>query len=592
MSADMRHKKDPQQKTLFDPYERVFSEVAYRRIRKGWQEVFRRVILKLMPVDLIEKEFHPTLGCPTKELYSMAGLLLIKEFKDWTVEEAMDAYMFHSEIQYALNLEPSDQSLSTRTIERYEQIFREHDLAIMVMNDVTTTLIEDLELSVGKQRLDSTHIMSDMATFGRTRLMGVTIRRFLVQVKRHNHKLYKKLPEDLRQRYTPTPQRLFGDVGKAQRRKLRQQVAEDLHWLIEKFADNKDFKGRKTYQMLLEVFEDQCEVKEGKIEVKKLTGGSVIQNTSDPDATYDGHKGPGYKVQICETCSEENEVQLITSATVQTAAESDRDSLAPTLEDLEGKGLLPEMLLADTAYGRDENVHLAEQKGVDLQSPVADDGKKREGKNLFSLNVDDFVIDPETETVQRCPAGCKPASSVHTEDRGETLTIMPIETCAGCEFGGECPIKRVEGKFQLRHTAKQRRLAERRREQTTAAFRETYAKRSGGESTNSGLKRREGLGRLRVRGMPAVRHSALLKIAGWNILRAAASAKMKAKMRQERLTANPCREKAPIFARMVPVITCIEPFLHREVCRTGWRTPAAIVRRWETDRIHRWAQAA
>jgi hypothetical protein len=250
------------------------------------------------------------------------------------------------------------------------------------------------------------------------------------------------------------------------------------------------------------------------------------------------------------------------------------------------------MMLVDAAYGRDENVRLAEEKGVDLQSPVASEGKKKEAKDPFSLNVDDFVIDPQTETVQRCPASCKPLSSVHDEGRGETMTIMPVEACAGCEFGGECPIRRVEGKFQLRHTAKQRRLAERRREQTTAAFRETYAKRSGGESTNSGLKRREGLGRLRVRGMPAVRHSAMLKIAGWNILRAAASAKMKAKMRQERLTANLRREKAPIFARMVPVVARIEPFLHRDVCRTGWRTPAAIVRRWKTDRIHRWAQAA
>jgi hypothetical protein len=47
------------------------------------------------------------------------------------------------------------------------------------------------------------------------------------------------------------------------------------------------------------------------------------------------------------------------------------------------------------------------------------------------------------------------------------------------------------------------------------------------EGTNSGLKRKTGLGQLRVRGKPAVYHAIYLKIAGWNILRAAAYAKMR-----------------------------------------------------------------
>ena len=41
------------------------------------------------------------------------------------------------------------------------------------------------------------------------------------------------------------------------------------------------------------------------------------------------------------------------------------------------------------------------------------------------------------------------------------------------------------------------------------------------ESTNSILKRVTGLDRLRVRGRPAVYSSILLKVAGWNLLRAA-----------------------------------------------------------------------
>ena len=59
-------------------------------------------------------------------------------------------------------------------------------------------------------------------------------------------------------------------------------------------------------------------------------------------------------------------------------------------------------------------------------------------------------------------------------------------------------------------------------------FAERYRTRSGIESTNSGLKNRLGLKRLRVRGRGSVFRVILHKVAGWNVLRAAASKKLRA----------------------------------------------------------------
>jgi hypothetical protein len=78
-------------------------------------------------------------------------------------------------------------------------LFEKDDLAKTIMHDVTITLAELLEINVDKQRLDSTHVFSDMANFGRTRLMGVAIKRFLTQVLRGDPNAYKALPEALRQ---------------------------------------------------------------------------------------------------------------------------------------------------------------------------------------------------------------------------------------------------------------------------------------------------------------------------------------------------------------------------------------------------------
>jgi len=518
---------NPKQTRLFDPFDNVLTEKTRKRLLDGWAGVFRHIILELMPVETISGHFDPAMGRPTKELYSMAGLLLIKEFMDWTKDEALNAYSFHMDIHYALNLEPVTHDISMRTLERYMNLFEEEDMAKTVMSEITVTLVDLLEINIDKQRLDSTHIFSDMASFGRTRLMGVAIKRFLTQLKRHNSKDYELLDEQLRMRYTPGVNQLFGDTGKdsESRRLLRQQVAEDMYLLIHRFADTAEHAGRDTYKAMERIFYEQCEVREEKVCVKKKTGGNVMQNPSDPGATYDGHKGPGYQVQISETCHPKNETQLITCALPQTAVEPDTTATSEVLDSLEKSGLLPQEMFADTHYCSDENIQAAAERDVELVGPVQCGGLS--DKDVDHLNVDDFDIDEQTEEVVCCPAGHKPASSIHDKQTGKTKTVMPSSTCSQCEFRKECPVEKCRDGYCLCHTAKHRRLAGRRREEATDVFRERYRIRGGIEGTNSGLKRKTGLGRLRVRGQPAVFQAIYLKIAGWNILRASVCAKMR-----------------------------------------------------------------
>jgi hypothetical protein len=88
--------------------------------------------------------------------------------KNGTVDEATGAYMYSADIQYALNLGRDHLSMTTRTIERHQKTFREGRLAETVMNRVSEALVQKLELDVSKQRLDSAHVFSNMATFIKT----------------------------------------------------------------------------------------------------------------------------------------------------------------------------------------------------------------------------------------------------------------------------------------------------------------------------------------------------------------------------------------------------------------------------------------
>jgi hypothetical protein len=211
-----------------------------------------------------------------------------------------------------------------------------------------------------------------MAQFGRLKLFGVTIKRFLVQLKRHETLLHSLLPAELIIRYENSENRLFGGAKKSGTDRVKQlaQSAEDLRLLVEKFADNERVTTRTSYKAMARLLEEQCEIKEDKLELKAKPGGAVMQNPSDPDASYDGHKGQGYKAQLAQTSSPENPVQLITSAIIETAAVSDAELLQPQIKDLEGNGLKPEQITADTTYGSDENNRACAAKDIRQTSPV------------------------------------------------------------------------------------------------------------------------------------------------------------------------------------------------------------------------------
>jgi hypothetical protein len=527
----MIHSLDPRQNRLFDPFDGVISPAGIKIIANGWQGVFRHAILQVMPVGDLAKHFSDSLGAPTKELYSMAGLVFLTDFFDWTAQDAIEAYIFRSDIQYALNTEPGV-TLSTRTLERYQQLFRDNDYAARVFDKVTTQLIDSLDLDVSRQRLDSTHVFSHMATFGRTKLMAIAVKRFLTQLQRHDSNTYAALPQDFRQRYTPAPSRLFADAKDADTRaRYRQQAAEDLHFLITHLAGRPDHTSRSTYKALITIFGQQCELSGQKIVVKAKTGGDCVQNPSDLEATYSGHKGPGYQIQLTETCVPGNEVQLITAALPQTACEPDAEAVVPMLDQLEQAGRKPEEMLADTLYTGDENVEAAAARGVDLVGPVP--GRPPESEPE-ALSVDDFAWDERTGLIDACPAGHSPTSCSRDAQTARTRFEMPASACSECPFRKQCPIKITnDGAFTLEVSDKERRLAGRRVEEATEVFKERYAARSGIESTNSGLKNRLGLGHLRVRGRGSVFRVLLHKVAGWNVLRAAASEKLRARVKTQ-----------------------------------------------------------
>ena len=74
-----------------------------------------------------------------------------------------------------------------------------------------------------------------------------------------------------------------------------------------------------------------------------------LQSPHDPEATYSGHKGKGYEVQVAETCHAENATQLITHVEVTPSSGSDTGVTVPLVDGLAERKVRPDELFSDTA---------------------------------------------------------------------------------------------------------------------------------------------------------------------------------------------------------------------------------------------------
>ncbi|VTR68161.1 hypothetical protein DESC_690098 [Desulfosarcina cetonica] len=109
-----------------------------------------------------------------------------------------------------------------------------------------------------------------------------------------------------------------------------------------------------------------------------------------------------------------------------------------------------------------------------------------------------------------------------TRKKTRNCAVFDLVHCSGCPNKAICPAKSGKKAFYLRFTDKQLRIALRRSAVETDEFKDRYRWRAGVEATMSEFDRRTGVKHLRVRGLKAVRFSAILKALGLNIFRAAA----------------------------------------------------------------------
>ena len=517
--------KNPNQLNIFDPWD-FLSPKRRRLLDESWAGLFRKHILPTIPVERVFKFFDESFGRPTKELYSRLGAQILQQTFDLTDEETLQQYAFNIQWHYCLNItEESDSAkyISGKTLWSDRKIIAQNSLEDEIFTSATSCLADVFKINTDEQRIDSVHIKSNMRRLGRIGIFSESIHKFLVNLKRHHQEIFETVEKNVVDRYLAQKDLdCFSRVKPSESRKTLNQVSKDLFNLVEQFKRSPEVLEMYSYKMLQRVLTEQCNLtgdKDQPVELKKPKeiSSDSLQNPSDPDASYSGHKGQGYQVQIMETfCKDkkakESTLNLITHVEVEPAHKSDANALIPAIESVEARDLKPEKLSADSLYGSDDNVEKSKEHGVELIAPTM--GTVKESK----ISLQDFHFSERGEIIY-CPKG---HASEKTKKKKRVSIAFSIDHCESCPLLSECPVKKGKKRYYLRYSDKELRIAKRRAHEQSDEFREAYRWRAGVEATMSEYDRRTGVKKLRFRGLTAVKFCVTLKALGINMLRATA----------------------------------------------------------------------
>jgi hypothetical protein len=506
-----------------DPWENHLHKKKLVLLKKSWAGIFRERFLHKLPVAKLKKYFSKKMGRPTKELVTTVGACALQQFFDLTDAETREQLAFNIQWHYALDtLEQDDQILSLKTLWTIRQLLTQEGLAKKIFDDVSEELANAYGVDTRLQRLDSVHIHSNMARLGRVRLLARVCTLFLKNLKRHQPTLYKTISRDITTRYIKNEDPdYFGNAKPSQSQKRLQDLAGDIFELIEQFKEQPSVVAMHTYKTLQRVFSEQCSIENEQVVVKvaKEVPSDSLQNPSDADATYDGHKGQGYQVQIMETYSKKSDekeqkpkLELITYVDVEPAHCHDSGALVPALKQTRQRNMLPKELSTDTSYGSQDNMEKAKKQNVELVAPTPGRKPKK--------NLSDFEFDPNTHHIMQCPEKHKPETIKHNAKDSMTA-VWDKNVCEQCPGRESCAVKKGKKGYLLNYTPKEVRGALRRQYEQTEEFRQKYRYRSGIEATNSRYIHMTGARRLRYRGLSRVDYAARLKALGINLFRTA-----------------------------------------------------------------------
>jgi len=243
---------------------------------------------------------------------------------------------------------------------------------------------------------------------------------------------------------------------------------------------------------------DKLNPGELKIKDGQDLSSDILQNPSDPDATYRYKYGPniGYTANMVEIFDEEHSV--IKDYDFKPNIYSDQKFSKDTIEklDIDKESKNPLKMLVDGAYFTLELAELAINKGIEL-IPGQLIGRKESASKLSFAKI--FQIN-EDNLITECINGQNPYCSKYDDEKEVITAKFAKENCSNCSFKKQCRIQ-FQKKTNTVRFNRSRYLRDTIREKMdTKEYVELTNQRAGIEGLPSVFRRKYNVDNMPVRG--------------------------------------------------------------------------------------------
>jgi transposase len=449
-------------------------------------------------------DLFPANGHPAESPGVLAWVVVLQFMEGLTDRQAAEAVRSRIDWKYALGLELTDPGFDFSILCEFRARLIEGHAETRLLDTLLAAFqARDLLKAQGRQRTDSTHVLSAVRDLNRLERVGETLRHVLNECAKLEPTWLKVVtPPDWFPRYAKRFDQMHLPKTSTERAQLALQIGRDGDALLQQLAKPDTpatLPTLKCVEILRTVWSQQYQITEGAddLRVQWRKGGELvpaaeqIESPYDPDTHYCTHNTTdwkGYKVHFTETCDDEADLHLITHVETTLATSQDVDAPAPIHQALAQRDLLPREHLMDAGYvDADLVVEAQRDYAIDIVGPITKD-VSWQAREKTGYDLSQFVVDWDAHQVI-CPQGQRSTQWSTSHDRtGNEIIAVGYDrtTCQACPVRAKCTRNKTSGRsLGLRPREQHEAIQRIRAQRTTDEFKQKYWKRAGIEGTIS-----------------------------------------------------------------------------------------------------------
>lgn len=424
---------------LFGISEEKYKKALLTKECRFYEEVFCRI-----DEGIFEPLYAGGHGRPNAPLNCLAAAVILREVRHCTYEQLFCNLDFDVLTRMAIGLtDMSETPFCPATLFNFQERLVRYEqeqgcnLFEQLFHSITGDQLERFEVDTSVQRCDSFGAMSNIANYGRVRLLvEVLLRLYRVLEVNDREKVGAMFEPYASQSSDNYVYRM--DPGDLPRE--LSQLAEIYVRICGLLGDR--YAEEPVYRMFRRVMSEQFEVAgDGDVRVRKPKeiGSDSLQSPDDPEATFNAKNGKrqkGYKVNLSETATPENELNLINDVAVAPNNVHDGTMLAERMDTIKQRTPQLDEMHTDGGYGgRALDPKMSEHEVLHVET----------GTQMGHARVN--MIYEAAGDGYRVSCLCQTVVAKRTSKRWKA--VFDDEVCIGCTHRETCPTVQLPRKRTL-----------------------------------------------------------------------------------------------------------------------------------------------